>query len=62
MTFIHCLDAELNLLLNSIVQAKKILFQDPLQLASELIGRLRQIKGNTTAPFVTCSLPFPSYI
>ena len=43
--FCHVLDAEIHVILRCVVHAKRILLRDPLQLASELIGRLRQVKG-----------------
>ena len=44
-TIAHALDAEIYLILRCVTQAMAILLVDPLQLANELIGRLRQIKG-----------------
>ena len=44
-TFSQVLDAELVLLHRCIVLGSSILAHDPLQLASELIGRLRIVKG-----------------
>ncbi|XP_064601514.1 protein qui-1-like [Liolophura sinensis] len=38
------LDAEINLVLSSIKLSIEVLTEDPLQLANELIGRLRQLK------------------
>lgn len=39
------LDAEISLVLSSIKLSIEVLTEDPLQLANELIGRLRQLKG-----------------
>lgn len=47
MTLGQVLDAELVLLLKCITQSSRILLLDVLQLASELIGRMRQVKGKT---------------
>ena len=45
MVVAQALDAEMQVLLQCASQSVGILSKDPLQLASELIGRLRQIKG-----------------
>ena len=42
----HVLDMECHLVLQSLHHGVAVLSYDPLQLASELIGTLRQIKGN----------------
>ena len=41
----HVMDAELYLLLRCITKSLSILNKDPVQLANELIGRLRPLKG-----------------
>jgi hypothetical protein len=41
----HLIDGEICLIDNSIRQSIDVLTKDYLQLASELIGRLRQLKG-----------------
>ena len=63
-TFVHALDAELHLLLRTISRAAHTLHTDPLLLACELIGRLRQVKGENSThicPFVTIVLTFAKH-
>lgn len=41
----HVLDSDLALVRQVVHLSAQVLSQDPLQLAAELIGRIRQIKG-----------------
>ncbi len=45
VTVTQVLDAELCLILRCLQQGEVMLHHDPLQLASDIIGRLRQLKG-----------------
>jgi len=54
LTLASVLDADIHLVLQAVVASIRVLAVDSLQLASELIGRLRQLKGAT---FLS-SLPF----
>jgi len=45
-TLASVLDADIHLVLQAIVASTRVLVTDALQLASELIGRLRQLKGH----------------
>ena len=45
ITLANLLDLEINLVSDSILESVSILSIEPLQFASELIGRLRQLKG-----------------
>ena len=45
LTVTQVLDIDLYLILRCITSAEAVLQFDPLQLASEIIGRLRQLKG-----------------
>ena len=47
MTFASVLDADIYVVLQTVVRSKSILSLDALQLANELIGHLRQLKGQT---------------
>jgi len=45
LTLASVLDADIHLVLQAVAASTRVLASDPLQLASELIGRLRQLKG-----------------
>jgi len=45
LTLASVLDADIHLVLQAILASTRVLSIDALQLASELIGRLRQLKG-----------------
>ena len=45
LTLANVLDADIHLVLQAVIASIRVLAMDPLQLASELIGRLRQLKG-----------------
>jgi len=45
LTLASVLDADIHLVLQAVVASKRVLALDSLQLAGELIGRLRQLKG-----------------
>lgn len=45
LTVTQVMDIELSLILRCVTLGETILHYDPLQLASEIIGRLRQLKG-----------------
>jgi len=47
VAFATVLDGDVYLILQAITKSVKILTSDPLQLASELLGHLRQLKGNS---------------
>ena len=46
-TLASVLDADIHLVLQAVAASTRVLASDPLQLASELIGRLRQLTGDT---------------
>ena len=56
LTVSKVLDIELALILKCITLAEDILQFDPLQLASEVIGRLRQVKGTVFGYFISKKL------
>jgi len=45
LTLANVLDADIHLVLQAVAASTRVLAIDALQLASELIGRLRQLKG-----------------
>lgn len=46
LTSASALDPDIHLVLHSVIASTRVLAVDPLQLANELIGRLRPLKGN----------------
>lgn len=56
ITLSKVLDIDLSLLLRCLTLAEAILHADPLQLASEIIGRLRQLKGKLLLQTAFCRL------
>ena len=54
LTLASVLDADIHLVLQGVAASTRVLSLDPLQLASELIGRLRQLNGVLLSSFYLC--------